>query len=191
MGQRSSELNGPASIRRSRFEELYRADRAAVAGYVLRRAGNVEDAADALAEVFVVAWRRLDQMPAGVESRLWLYGVARRVLANQRRGERRRHALSERLRAEARVEDYQPAPAADVKELALAFGRLPERDREVLALEAWEGLDCGEIATVLGCSRNAARIRLHRARRRLHEELTGSTATACPIVAVALPGEAA
>jgi hypothetical protein len=63
--------------------------------------------------------------------------------------------------------DAPQAPSGELAELAAAFGSLAGRDREVLALEAWEGLNAGEVAAVLGCSRNAARIRLHRARRRV------------------------
>ena len=59
-------------------------------GYALRRTDNTDDAADVLAETFLVAWRRPDEIPPGPQARLWLYGTARRVLANQRRAERRR-----------------------------------------------------------------------------------------------------
>jgi len=55
--------------------------------------------------------------------------------------------------------------------IASALARLPEEQRELLALDAWEGLDYGQLAVVLGCSRNAVRIRLHRARARLTAEL--------------------
>ena len=66
--------------------------------YVLRRVERAEDAGDVVAETFLVAWRRMDKVPAGDEARLWLYGVARRQLANQRRGELRRSRLADRLR---------------------------------------------------------------------------------------------
>ncbi|MEV4259420.1 RNA polymerase sigma factor, partial [Spirillospora sp. NPDC049652] len=84
----------------NRFEDLYAENRAKVLGYALRRTGDPQDAADVVAETFLVAWRRLDDVPPGDEARLWLYGVARRVLAGQRRGERRRSALGARLRSE-------------------------------------------------------------------------------------------
>jgi DNA-directed RNA polymerase specialized sigma24 family protein len=75
--------------RRHRFEELYAAHHASLLGYALRRTANTDDAADVLAETFLAAWRRLDDVPPGPQARLWLYGTARRVLANQRRGELR------------------------------------------------------------------------------------------------------
>jgi RNA polymerase sigma factor (sigma-70 family) len=157
--------------RRHRFEELYAAHRVPVLGYALRRTDNTDDAADVLAETFLTAWRRLDDVPPGDQARLWLYGTARRVLANHRRGERRRLALADRLRGELAVSYRQPEFAGGLAEIAAAFRRLPAADQEVLALAGWEGLAPGDIATVVGCSGNAARIRLHRARRRLAAEL--------------------
>jgi RNA polymerase sigma factor (sigma-70 family) len=157
--------------RRHRFEELYAAHRVPVLGYALRRTDNTDDAADVLAETFLTAWRRLDEVPGGDQAKLWLYGTARRVLANHRRGERRRLALADRLKAELAASYRQADYAVGVAEIAAAFRRIPLADQELLALAGWEGLDPGQIATVVGCSRNAARIRLHRARRRLAAEL--------------------
>lgn len=159
------------ATRRRRFDELYRECHGPVLGYVLRRTESSDDAADAIAETFLIAWRRLDEVPPGPESRLWLYGVARRVLANLRRGERRRSSLADRLHAELAVAPSRVEHTGELAELAATFRRLPEDDREVLALEGWEELDRAQIAGVLGCSRNAVRIRLHRARRRLARQL--------------------
>jgi RNA polymerase sigma factor (sigma-70 family) len=158
---------GGPDERRHRFEQMYAANCGPILGYVLRRTENPDDAADVIAETFLTAWRRLEAVPAGDEARLWLYGVARRVLANYRRGERRRAVLADRLRAELAA-GYRPAQCTgELAEFADAFRSLAEADREVLALVGWEGLDRGQAAAVLGCSRNAVRIRLHRARRRL------------------------
>lgn len=154
-----------------RFEDLYAAHHVPLLGYALRRTDNTDDAADVLAETFLTAWRRIDEIPPGTQARLWLYGTARRVLANQRRGERRRLALADRLKADLAVSYRPPEYTGDLAEIAAALRKMPESDRELLALAAWEGLDPGQIATVLGCSRNAARIRLHRARRRFAVEL--------------------
>ncbi len=84
--------------RRHRFEAVYAAYHGPVLGYVLRRTGNPDDAADVIADTFLTAWRRLEDMPPEPAARLWLYGVARRVLANHHRGQRRRSALAGRLR---------------------------------------------------------------------------------------------
>jgi RNA polymerase sigma-70 factor (ECF subfamily) len=141
-----------------------------ILAYALRRTDGPEDAADVVAETFLVAWRRLEDVPPGAQARLWLYGVARRALANQRRGERRRERLGERLRTDltpALAETPEP-PGPDV---AAALDRLGPEDREVLRLSAWEELSPSEVATVLGISAVAARSRLHRARRRLRRAL--------------------
>ena len=140
-------------------------------GYALRRTDNTDDAADVLAETFLTAWRRLDEIPPGDQAKLWLYGTARRLLANHRRGERRRLALADRIRAELALTYRPPDQSADFAEIAAAFRRIPQPDQELLALAGWEELDAGQIAAVVGCSRNAARIRLHRARRRLAAEI--------------------
>jgi RNA polymerase sigma-70 factor (ECF subfamily) len=158
--------------RRARFGAVYDANYHRVLGYALRRAATREDAEDVVAETFLAAWRRLEEVPRGGDARPWLYGVARNALANQRRGQRRRVRLWGRLQAEP-TSAARPRTDADdqLASVNAAFARLKDDDRELLALAAWEELDPGEVATVLGCSRNAARIRLHRARRRLAREL--------------------
>jgi RNA polymerase sigma-70 factor (ECF subfamily) len=151
-----------------RFEDVYRHTYGQILGYALRRCASPEDAADIVAETYTIAWRRAADLPKGEQARLWLYGIARRVLANHRRGELRRASHHAQLLAQTqRLYAVHPEPDPGSPEVARAFGQLAEPDREVLALSAWEGLTPGEIAEVLGCSRNAARIRLHRARRRL------------------------
>jgi RNA polymerase sigma factor (sigma-70 family) len=157
---------GPGD-RRQRFERLYAANCGPLLGYALRRTPNSDDASDVVAETFLTAWRRLDDVPPGDQARLWLYGVARNVLANYRRGERRRCELSDRLRLDLAAGYRDPEYTGDLAALRAAFGRLAGADRDLLSLAAWEGLDHGELADVLGCSRNAVRIRLHRARARL------------------------
>lgn len=158
--------------RTTRFEELYAATFSRILGYAVRRCDSPEDAADVVAETFTIAWRRIDAVPPGDESRLWLYGVARKVLANHRRGTVRRQHLSAALAAEtAELYERPPDDATQFGDVGRAFRDLPDDDRELLSLVVWEGLDHGEIATVLGCSRNAVRIRLYRVRRRLAREL--------------------
>jgi len=152
---------------KARFEALFEDHRRAVLAYARRRVGD-DAAADVVADTFLVAWRRLDAV--GDDPLPWLYGVARKVIANQRRAQRRSQALVGRL-AEDRV---APAPAPSPEDafgaadaLRDAFARLGERDREALALVAWEGLDPDHAARAAGCSRATFAVRLHRARRRL------------------------
>jgi RNA polymerase sigma factor (sigma-70 family) len=150
------------------FQRLYTAYVDPVLGYALRRVGTPADAADVVAETFLVAWRRRADVPAGEAARLWLYGVARRVLANQRRGELRRSALGSRLRAELPtvVPDLAGAVVGQTDAFR-ALAQLGKADREVVELTAWEGLDSREVADVLGITPVAARARLSRARNRL------------------------
>ena len=179
-------VGGGEAERRQRFERLYGDNHAGVLAYVLRRIDSPDVAADVLAETFLVAWRRLDQVPEGAATRLWLLAVARRLLANHRRGEQRRVQLGDRLRHELSTALSSGVFAAEESLAGSAFRSLSDSDRELLALSAWEGLDPGEIAQVLACSRNAARIRLHRARRRLRQALDErgqrSNSTADPAV---------
>jgi RNA polymerase sigma-70 factor (ECF subfamily) len=149
------------------FRIVYEANYVAVLGYALRRVAP-DEAADVAADVFLTAWRRFADVPRGGEARLWLYATARRVVANRARSERRRTRLRARLLRET-ADRPQLAPEREL--VADAFGRLPAADREILSLVAWEGLSADELARVLGCSANAARIRLHRARRRFAAEL--------------------
>lgn len=155
-------------LAQAHFNRLYRVHGQAVLAYALRRVEEREDAADVVAETFLVAWRRLGDVPSGDGARLWLYGVARRVIANLRRSERRRTRLGQRLAEALRTElATHPRPAGAAAEVLRAMAELGEEDRELLLLVSWEGLSPGEAAKVLELSSLAARSRLHRARRRL------------------------
>lgn len=153
--------------RRRRFDALFRAYSPDILAYCGWRADSASDAQDAMAEVFLTAWRRLDELPEGDAARVWLYATARRVMANQRRSSRRRVALYQRLALDAATAVRQP-PASDGEEALVheALRRLGPRDREVLLLVEWEDLSPAQVATVLGCLAITARGRLHRARRR-------------------------
>ncbi|NUW37743.1 RNA polymerase sigma factor [Nonomuraea sp. SMC257] len=154
---------------RDRFEAIYDAHYPAVHQYAARRTDAPDDTADVISETFLTAWRRIADVPEGAAARLWLYGVARRVLANQRRGRARRAGLAERLKDE--LSAARPSRPDGLDHVGEAFAGLPARDREVLALACWEGLTGPEIGKVLGCTATAARIRLHRARGRLARAL--------------------
>ncbi len=158
--------------REETFRGLYVEHFDAVLGYALRRTERPEDAADVTAETFLVVWRRMAHVPEGDETRPWMYGVARRVLANHRRGNRRRSHLGQRLRQE--VATVVPDSSDDVVQRAdvtAAMQRLSGRDQEVLELHLWEGLEPREIAEVLGLSTVVVRPRLSRARARLRHLL--------------------
>ena len=157
--------------RRARFDRLFGRHFAAVRAYVARRStAAVVD--DVLSETFLVAWRRIDSVPG--DALPWLLGVARRVLANQRRAEARRGALVDVL-ASVLPRDPINEPVSGVfGELGDAIAALSAREREALLLVAWEGLEPDRAARVVGCAPAAFRARLYRARRRLSAQLSST-----------------
>ncbi|MEU9786721.1 sigma-70 family RNA polymerase sigma factor [Streptomyces phaeochromogenes] len=170
-----------ADERSERLEQLFRQTFRRVMAYCLRRASEAT-AHDAVAEVYAVAWRKRRQLPADDEEAvLWLLGIARRVLANQARSQRRWARLL--LRAAERAEP-DPPPAADPygtqdagdagDGLAAALAQASDADRELLRLAYWDDLSRSDIATVLGISVGAVDTRLHRARQRLRQRLASA-----------------
>ncbi len=164
---------GTADDRKARFSRVYRSTRAEILAYLLRRAPQREDAADLLGEVYLAAWRRIDDVPEGDAARLWLYGVARRVLANSYRRQRTVRNVAGVLRAELIARDVAAIDTADAKIVAVhdALDALDADDRELLTLTAWEQLTPAEIAGMTGAAPGTVRVRLHRARARLRAEL--------------------
>lgn len=151
---------------RRRFDALFASFGPDVVAYCGWRAASAADAQDAAAEVFLSAWRRIDELPEGDAVRMWLYATARRVIANQRRSSKRRRALYERLAGEAAVALEAAWPEEPEPLVWEALRRLPPGDREVWLLAEWDGLSAAQIAIVVGCLPVTARGRLHRARRR-------------------------
>jgi RNA polymerase sigma factor (sigma-70 family) len=152
--------------RRLRLEVLFSEHAAAVRAYALRRLSKGA-ADDVVSDVFVVAWRRLEDVPD--DALPWLFACAQRIIANQRRTIRRQAALVERL-AHERGHSVHAHERTD-SVLGEALTALSEGDREVLMLVAWEGLEPERAAVVVGCSRRAFAMRLHRARRRLADAM--------------------
>jgi RNA polymerase sigma-70 factor (ECF subfamily) len=156
--------------REQRFSSLYREHYRSVQAYAVRRVESQADAADVVADVFATTWRRLSEVPDPPADLLWLYGVARRVVAGKRRSAMRMRNLIARLQATA-------VPASTVTgdqvtdRVLDAVATLRPVEREALALVHWEQLSHAEAAQVLGCSENAVAIRVHRARTRLRQVL--------------------
>lgn len=146
-----------------RFNVVFDRAYAAVRRYAHHRGLTASDADDLVADVFVVAWRRLDKVPLD-DPVPWLLGIARNHWRNHLRRGRRDRDLQSRAAA-LRVETSGDCEtrAADI---GSALASLTESDRELLRLVAWDGLTPGQVAVVLGCSPSTARVRLHRARRR-------------------------
>ncbi len=147
------------------FAAWFREHYADVARFCARRCESAADAEDAATETFAIAWRRRDAIPPGDAARPWLFGVARKVLANQQRARARRLRLHERLSRVAAP--HVPAPDGHFAEVAAALRSLPAAQRELLVMTAWDGLSVAEIATVLSVPAPVVSRRLHRARRRL------------------------
>jgi RNA polymerase sigma factor (sigma-70 family) len=158
---------------RHRFERMYAAHFDTVLRYCLRRAAR-EDALDATADTFTVAWRRREDLPWDCPLP-WLYGVAYKVLANQWRSRFRQRRATAHFRASEDDPDPGPEPqvvrAADEQQVLDALAALRPDDREVIRLAAWEDLSRDEVAAALDCSANAATKRLNRALDHLAAEL--------------------
>jgi RNA polymerase sigma factor (sigma-70 family) len=179
--------------RAERFSELYQAQYDAVLRYAWRRT-DPETARDVVADTFLVAWRRLDAVPPDWgQARAWLYGVARRVLANTERSQRRADRVTGKL-GQQRHDGHAPDTAAGVTErarLEQALASLTASDREALRLIGWEELDLAEAALAMGCSRSTMAVRLHRARRRLERALrAGDAPQETSAVRPVMPGQA-
>lgn len=150
--------------RQAEFREVYDQSVDKVTAYVSRRVpgGEIDDA---VADVFLVVWRRFDDLPVGPEALLWIYGVARRVVSDRRRSTLRRKRLADRVSTLRVGRDGLDSTDRDAA-VDMALLQLTARDREVLMLTYWEELVPEEIASLMGISVNAIAIRLHRARRR-------------------------
>jgi len=157
--------------REALFAALFRQQHAAVRRYVTRRAWP-DAVDDVVAETFLAAWRRFDDIPP--DALPWLLTTARNCLSNHRRSALRGAALIERLRA-------QPLPGASDEHTQLAqresilraLGSLGEVERELVLMTEWDGLSPREAAAVLGVSPPVARARLYRGRRKLQLALDG------------------
>jgi RNA polymerase sigma-70 factor (ECF subfamily) len=169
-----------------RFTTLYDTHHGRVYAYVVSRAGR-QIADEVVNETFLIAWRRFDEVPEQVLP--WLFGVARNVLHEQYRRSLREESLARELRSATTAADFTIADVAEsVTERSAvlqALLTLAEADREVLTLAAWHGLSSSEAARVVGCSRSAYCVRLHRARHRLKQAIhTHQTANAAEDVAL-------
>lgn len=149
------------------FDEAYRP----LMAYALRRVADRASAEDVVAETFTIAWRRRGALPDGDRARPYLFGIARRVIANEQRSRRRWSRLVARLRQQP-IED--PEPRVSDPRVAAALAALPQRDREVLRLAAWDGLANEDIAIVLGLSPSGVASQLQRAREHLASALAAA-----------------
>lgn len=158
-------------VEASRLRSLLAASGDDLLRYFERRVAQREDAADLFSETAMTAWRRIDDLPHGDSGRLWLFGVAAKVLANHRRSRRRYDALVDRLRLELRT---APATRADDQEAIAvrdAVGRLRPEHRELVMLVHWDGFTVADAAEILELNASTARSRYAAARESLRAML--------------------
>jgi RNA polymerase sigma-70 factor (ECF subfamily) len=157
----------------TRFIDLYERFYRPVYAYCRRRT-TAEQVDDAVAETFLVAWRKIDQVPRGSEVLPWLMGVAYRVLGTQWRGSSRSRKLGRKLTMIGHETPIPPDEVILVREqshqVLAALDALKTTDREILRLSAWEELPQADIAVVLNISIGAVRQRLHEAKKNLTKE---------------------
>jgi RNA polymerase sigma factor (sigma-70 family) len=173
-----------------RFRTLYRSTFSDIYAYTTRAlASDQSEIDDVVAEVYLVAWRRIDELPQSPQDRLWLFGVARNVLRNTKRNTNRRLLLVDRMRRQPQL----PVGSSDPSDVDVtdALRRLSPNEREVMQLVVWDGLSAEETAAVLECSVNVVQVRLHRGRKRLarmlraaSKESDGVAANVAPVTEV-------
>ncbi len=165
--------------RKAEFERAYSLHLRDITAYVTRRVPR-DEVDDVVAKVFVVAWRRFEDVPAPPEDRLWLFGVARRCVAHHLRSGLRQGRLRMRLSNEIRIVQIPPSQRVDHRyDLVLkAMERLKPLDREALRLVLWDELSHADAAIVLECSVNAFELRYRRARNSVRHAVEGDSAVA-------------
>ncbi len=154
-----------------RFDRVYREHARDIARFALRRVRSVEEAEEVVAETFITAWRRIDDMP--VHPLPWLYGIAHRIIANHRRGERRYLAALARMHAAGAELDIADGTAGRIDAarawpaMAARLAELSDPERDALLLLVWSELSYAEIAETLDIPIGTVRSRIHKARTKL------------------------
>ncbi len=168
-------MRDPGQRFKAVFEDAYEP----VVRFAQRRTDPAR-AEDIAAETFLVAWRRVRELPTDPgDARAWLFGIARNCLLNETRGVRRRTALAVRLAGvaeSAQSPDHSPA-LVDRLALGAAWDQLGPDEQECLALTIFDGLSSPQAGEVLGISAGAYRLRLTRARAALRRHLNGAAIT--------------
>ena len=160
--------------RHEKFEALYAANVKDLLSYALRRSASTHDAVETLAEAMLVAWRRIDDVPEGIEARLWLFGVMQNVINNSRRASRRRKSLVEKVSSllESDLQDEIRPPDSRTSRVHEALKQLRPIEAEVNRLSVWEELTSSQISTLLQIPPETVRTHLHRGRSKLRALLS-------------------
>jgi RNA polymerase sigma-70 factor (ECF subfamily) len=156
--------------RRARFEAIWVEHSPRVRAYCVRRVA-AHEADDVCAEIFLVVWRRIDEVPPPPHTLLYVYGIAGKVVSNHTRSFRRRSRLDEKLRNLGVAPPADPAflvvQGSDDAQVAAAVRKLSHRDREIVMLFAWEDVPREDIAEIMGMTKAAVDQRIHRAYKKL------------------------
>ncbi|HET9203845.1 MAG TPA: sigma-70 family RNA polymerase sigma factor [Acidimicrobiia bacterium] len=160
--------------RRARFEAIWAEHSPKVRAYCIRRVAS-HDADDVAAEIFLVVWRRIDEIPPAPKTLLYIYGIAGKVVSNHTRSFRRKSLLDEKLRNLGVAPPVDPAllvvQSSDDADVAAAVRNLSQRDREIVMLYAWEDLPRNDIAEIMGMTRSGVDQRIHRSYQKLARAL--------------------
>jgi RNA polymerase sigma-70 factor (ECF subfamily) len=157
------------------FTRLVNTHSVAILRYTSRRLSDAGSCDDVVAETFLIAWRRWDDLPLPDRQLPWLYSIAFHVLSNQRRSRDRRDRLHARVAMERASDEDTDASGLDTESLLLALGQLRSHDRELLEFVYWERLTYRDIALIMGISENAVGIRINRAKKNLKIHLQSRT----------------
>jgi RNA polymerase sigma factor (sigma-70 family) len=155
--------------RHEKFEALYAAHVKDLLSYALRRSASTHDAVETLSEAMLVAWRRIDDVPEGIEARLWLFGVMRNVMNNSRRSSRRQKRLIEKVSSLLEADVHEETRSRDTRTSNVheALKQLRPIEAEVIRLSIWEELTSSQISTLLQIPPETVRTHLHRGRLKL------------------------
>ncbi|WP_120005267.1 RNA polymerase sigma factor [Nesterenkonia muleiensis] len=147
----------------SSLEAVLKANSVDLLHYFERRTDR-DAAADLLAETMLIAWQREPDSPEGGQAaRMWLFGIARNVLKNSKRGQRRRHRLTSKLKVMLRPDDSSQA-ADDGAEVRDAVRRLEPELGELVRLVHWDGFSIADAGQILDLPSSTARGRYQRAK---------------------------
>ncbi|MBT8081778.1 MAG: RNA polymerase sigma factor [Gammaproteobacteria bacterium] len=168
--------NEAAWIRRAQradaraFEALYRLHVDRVYGLCLRMTGNVSEAEDCTQEAFIQAWNKLTKFRGDSAFSTWLHRIAVNAVLGMMRKSKREHDRIQVV-ADTQTVHLETGDSGEMRDLAAAIDRLPERARHVFVLHGVYGYSHDEAAGMLGIATGTSKAQMHRARKLLAQQL--------------------